>query len=301
MLVIAIFAAISVYFPSAHAFTASPCIRRDLNCRFGDLLKPVGIFGIPDRRTEKEWAEENGMKLNDVQKRYAATGTLKCKNLQLSADLVMVDDIIVTSSHIFKDKKTCAKVEDPKNCKFMVKVGNEMQTVNLGAIIDDGFKNCPPKPSDDWAIVRLKKKIKGISPYAVDASQEISSNQTVSSVTALNFDLYRNKKRLPVETKTIGKCTSAHIYMVESEAGLFSTDCDGSEGQSGGAILNDDPHGPPVLLGIHRSVSETEQQLKSAIARGEANAGDFDEDHWANRHVALRGQFLKSLLEAVQK
>jgi hypothetical protein len=291
-----IVAGLFIFSPPAHTISAAPPLHQTTK---QPLAETVAIVGEPDRRTEEEWATEHKMTLTDVQDRYAATGILSCKKLELSADLAMVDDVIVTSAHVFRDMKTCKKIEDPKDCKFTIKVGDQKQTSGLAAIIAQGFVNCPKKPSDDWAIVRLSKKVKGVSPYVVDPIQEIDINQEVTSVTALNIDLYRDKVRLPMHTKTMGRCLSAFIYRVAGEAGLFSSECDGGEGQSGGAILNDDFKGPPVLLGIHRGVSETEMELHQALTRGEANKRDFDEDHWANRHVALRGTFLKTLLDAV--
>jgi hypothetical protein len=82
-----------------------PCIGGQFKGKSSALVQPVGIFGDPDRRTEEQFAHENGIPLAEVQAHYAATGILTCGQRELTANLVLVNDLIVTSAHGFLSVK----------------------------------------------------------------------------------------------------------------------------------------------------------------------------------------------------
>lgn len=283
------------------AFPGAPCINKQLKDKLNPLIQPVGIFGDPDRRTEEQFAQENGMTVPEVQKRYAATGKLICAQSQLTANLVLVNNLIVTSAHAFFNFDTCAKNNDPKSCKFVVQIGNktiESKVDNLEAI---GYR-CPGKLSraDDWAVLRLSNGIEGVDPYSVNANASIDDDQKVTSVNGINRDFYVGNRRMGDHVKSIGKCAAHKVYRDNGDPIYFSSDCDGSSGSSGAAILKDSGK-TPVLLGVTSNSKETAEQQSSALRRGRSNSGDFDETRWAAYHIPVRGDFLGAVLRAAQK
>lgn len=110
----------------------------------------------------------------------------------------------------------------------------------------------------------------------------------------------QNRKLLPYKTKSISNCTAHHIYRREGIPTIFSSDCDFSEGSSGGAILKE-VSSSPVLLGISKGSNEMSDQLERSIRLGKANSGPFVEKVWAAYHIPLHGEFLKAALSAAQE
>lgn len=92
---------------SAFAFPDIQSTSKHLQSREAPLADPVGIFGEDDRRTEEKYARENKMSLSQVQNRYAATGILTCEGSELTANLTLVNNLIVTSAHGFFNEVSC--------------------------------------------------------------------------------------------------------------------------------------------------------------------------------------------------
>ncbi len=285
----------------AHAFTA-PCMTNPFSKQLEGLLQPIAIFGEPDRRTEEAYARENGMTQAEVEKRYAATGMLKCGPARLTANLVLTNNLILTSAHAFFDQKTCRKISNPKSCKFFVRNAIGTREFKIKGLESIG-SNCPNnfEKTDDWAILRLTEDVAGVTPYSIDGkpSGAIDDNQKVVSINAVNLDLYTSGRKENDETKTIGNCTARKVYRTDGDPIYFSSDCDNSPGGSGGAILRTSDS-IPVLTGITRGSTESEDQVKAGKKRGVANSGDFAEAKWAAYHIPIRGKLLNALLQSAQ-
>ena len=259
----------------------------------------IAVVDEPDRRTEEEFANEQKKTLLGIQRRYAATGTLSCPRGKASANLTLVNDVITTAAHVFIDSKTCDQHTQIGQCKFVIKTGQVAQELELGALVDTGYK-CPPllpDPTRDWVVIKLKKPVKSVIPYSVTPSSHVSADSRLTAVQAQSYDFWRGTKRKRYFPKSIGTCSSKKIYFGEIEESFFSTNCDAAQGGSGGALL-DDASSAPVLLGIIEGGNETNSQLDQAVDRGTPNTGAYREASWASYAVPVRGNFLEAILSA---
>jgi hypothetical protein len=268
--------------------------------------QPIAVFGADDRRTEEAYARENGMSVAEVQKRYAANGRLICDKAILNANLVLVNDLIVTSAHAFSSSEYCKKRSTPKNCSFEARLGAVKIRIGVSRLESIGFrceKTSTEKQSmvDDWAVLRLKNELKGIVPFSISNGESMKGNSTVTAVSSINVDFFPNGKQASQFVKSIGSCLIHKLYRKSGDVVFFSSDCDGAEGSSGSALLDDSSSTAPVLLGILQGGNETGEQLTSAVRTKSPNTAEFAEDKWASYGVPLQGEFLKGVLAAVRR
>lgn len=277
-----------------------PCMSRGLAQKVNDLIVPVAIFDDDDRRTEAEFAKENGIPLKDVQSRYAATGEIVCNGKPWgSANLTLYSDVVTTSAHLFYNPDSCREERKIQDCRFKTKVGTSIQESEIESITGMGFE-CPslPSPSQDWAVLKLKSKIEGVVPYSVSPDAELVSGQKVTSVLAKSVDFHPKGKGDLRWPKSIGHCSVGKMYYSSyGKAVYFSTNCDSSSWGSGGAVLIDSGK-VPVLVAIHRGSDETEQQLNEAVRTGRPNIGSHVAGKWASYKVYLKDAFLAATIEA---
>jgi hypothetical protein len=159
---------------------------------------------------------------------------------------------------------------------------------------------CPPPlpdPRRDWAVVRLKKPVVGVVPFAVDPLFQLHEGQNLTTISAQSFDFWKEKKGKKHFPKAIGTCTLKKIHYLKSDASYFSSNCDTGLGASGGAFLSD--VGPsPVLLGLIKGNNEKDPEVDAVIKRGFPNVRPYQASVWASYGVALRGEFLRAVLKA---
>ena len=262
----------------------------------------AAVIDDDDRRTEWQFSAETGIPLDRVQRTFAATGTLRCGGISVSAQLTLRADIITTVAHAFDHTRTCRRIARPHDCTFVVRVGETEFRSRVAAMVGTGY-SCPrsPRPDDDWAVLRLETPIAGVEPYRpLPETVPIRAGDRVMSVANGSLDFFlkdpvTGNRSFP---KTIGRCVVKKVYGLREAQSYFSSDCDGAQGASGGSVL-DWRSGEPLLMGIYVKNQETPQQLKRAIARGIPNRGAYHELRWASYHVPLRGRFLRTLRRAV--
>ena len=258
---------------------------------FHNRVTKVEVIEPEDRRTEKQFADENHMTLSEAQNRYAATGKLICGAYIENANITLKPDLIITTAHLFRKMRSpnpCELVVHSTECTFVTKIGNVTKTVKVQRKVAAGYDGrCPgdpPKYTDDWAILKLKKPIKGIQPYQV-LGRPIEVGQTVTSVENNAADFAEKKydaRGNPIPLKSIGKCTVKDVYL-----NTFSSDCDFTYGNSGGAILIDDPAHPPALIGISIGNYEHHPQLQRAINSHRPNHCQYTEGQCATMHIPV--------------
>lgn len=176
-------------FPSlAFAFPDIPSTSKHQLTQEEPLADTIAIFGDDDRRTEEQFALENKMSLSEVQNRYAATGILTCEGSELTANLTLVNNLVVTSAHGFNSSSTCEQESKPSSCTFSVKIGNVTKKQRVQKLMASGFR-CPARPAngDDWAVLKLENKIEGVMPYSV-TGQLVDEESRVTSVNAMARD-----------------------------------------------------------------------------------------------------------------
>jgi hypothetical protein len=67
---------------------------------------------------------------------------------------------------------------------------------------------------------------------------------------------------------------------------------------SGGSLLGGNSD-DPTLLGVCAQNEERDALLVAAIAAHRVNKASYDEVKWANRYIPLAGEFLETVLRAV--
>ena len=188
----------------------------------------------------------------------------------------------------------------PIGCKFETKIGNKTLSEPVEAKVAASYDGCPdhpPKYTKDWVILKLKNPIEGVTPYRVGTNQ-VSENQTVISVKNNAPDFAEKKYDIngnPIPLKSIGRCTIIDVYQSS-----WGSDCDVSQGNSGGAIVLDDKQHVPTLVGITFGSYETYAQLLRAVARHKPYHCDYEENKCASMHAPITGKFLDALNRAAK-
>ena len=261
------------------------------------MLRPVAIFDDDDRRTEAEFASENGLPLAAVQERFAATGTIFCGQYYASGNLTVADNIVATAAHAFASP-SCSFVLEPDACTFTVEKGARRQTVKIKRIVSQGYK-CPAQPThfDDWAVAELAEPIKDVMPYRIEDQERrgVRAGEDVIFIAALATDFRRRDARGEVTwPKTIGRCSVENVTAGPDRADqLFSSNCDNSIGSSGGAVVRDGSE--PALIGVLSFSNETNEMSSQAARSGRLNTGPFLEGGWGAYHVPVTGEFWETL------
>lgn len=282
----------------------------------------AAIVGPPDRNTVAEWADRNGLDLAAVEARYAASGVVTCawtdandapRASIASGQLTGASDILTLSGHTFRDPLTCEAKAGPSDCQFTTRHDGVVETVTISEIIDVGIA-CGEGPTsysdrilNDWAIARLEHPL-DIAPYALpDSEVPIAEGATVLSVVHSQDYLLVDPGRDMFHPKTIGECTVRDLMIREDRPIYFTSDCDGAQRSSGGAILDDT--GPvPALLGVWVANTEEAPMLFAAVRRvidaggyqhRLVNNGQYSVNFWSSRHIPLDGVFLAALRAAV--
>lgn len=278
------------------------CMHRGLQEQVKTLITPVAVHEEEDtRRLEHEYAADHEQDPNVVRNRFAATGQLICPNKIGSASLVGSNGTIVTAAHMFYNKKTCAEINKPGDCKFVTVSKGVEVSIPLGSPVEMGFK-CPqkPGPEDDWAVLKLTKKAAGIKEYGLPFGElNLKPGQKVIAVNGVNADIFTvdraGQKNYP---KTIQDCnTGANNYDTSGQFAQFESTCASSEGTSGSAVIQQSAFGD-VFAGVTTGNFESVKDSRAAIARGEPNKGVYRPGEWGSTHIPLKGKFLSAVKTA---
>jgi len=278
------------------------CHYRNFTGRFQDLLHTVAIVDDDDRRTERKYAEENGMTLEQVKKKFAATGQIKCGRMIATAQVTYKNNVITTAGHLFTGNKTCDFASKPTDCTFTTQVDGKAFVSKIKEMVGTGH-NCPdlPKPNDDWAVLKLEVPAPdAVEPYALPEAQ-MKENEDVIQVAASSVDFYylnskTGKRGYP---KHLGNCKTKKVYIHQGKPIYFSSNCDTSDGASGGGILRN-KSGRFEMLGMTVNNDESEEQVAKAT-RGKVpnpNRGAYSEGKWAVYNVPVEGGFKAAIKRA---
>lgn len=282
--------------PAAFAIN---CMHKGLETQVRNMVEKVAIIeeeGEDGRRTEEEYAAENGVPVSEVQNRFAATGIIKCGKYTGTAQLTGSNDTITTVAHMFSGASECTPGVPPESCTFTTKNGNDVQTEEISELVGKGFK-CPkpPRKGDDWAVLKLRNSIKGVKPYRTPSLNEnINADDKVISIAGSSDDFQRADKRMGkmIFPKSIESCQVKQIYL-----GLFASTCDFSGGNSGGSVLRQSESGD-VLLGISKGNNESKKERENALIKNIVRREKYNEGKWATYHVPVAGEFLDTIERA---
>lgn len=303
-------------------------IRNSQTASLQSLVHKAGVFfetegpEVEDRKTEAEYARENGMTIEEVRSQFGATGQLICNGIDggrefASANVTIRKDILTTSAHVFQDPKTCKEVVKAENCKFEYKNPSDgaKREMRVERLVASGFECDGPKvidPYQDWAILKLTGEAR-VEPYEIPNRALIErlrrGNVNVTTAMGKQDDFFRRddggNKFFP--GKSIGN--NEIVESFEGDRGellIFTTSADAGNGGSGGGLTtpSDSVKGKRVLAAIHQGATETDDMLKAARESGIVNKGRYKmdvegNDNWAAFAVPVDGRF-RSELERIR-
>lgn len=261
----------------------------------------ASVIDEDDRRTEQQFADENKLTLEAVQARFAASGEIRCGPWFGSANLTYKENIITTSAHIFADSTSCKATAKAATCKFLVSDRGITREYKIKSLSAQGFR-CPatPRPVDDWAVLILDRPVDGVSPYSIDweSQKPVAPGDKVLAVGlgGIDFPIVIQNNQRSNHTNAIGRCR-IRATVGEGSIKNVASDCDGSQGASGGAMLKEHNNGLS-LVAIRKSGPETQALVQRAKETGVANRGQFNKDTWASYYVPVVGRFRDAIKAA---
>lgn len=255
-----------------------------------------------DRMTLKEYAAvpENQISLVDLTKATDPTGSLICPWGKASANLVEGSDVLVVSAHDFYDIDACKSIGSTQACKFQVGTGKNAQTVQISGEINKGdFCSNPIPDKEDWMVVRLAAKVKGVVPYKLPSvrNNTIKSFDDIVAVGASSHDFIR----AGIHPKHIGNCKARDPEFTPSGGTkFFYTNCDAGLGASGGAILKRLPNQGFEFVGMIQSGSEItdKDRIKQEQTSGVSRGGAYSKAAWNVRGIGMSDKLYDTIVQA---
>lgn len=191
-----------------------------------DLVVPVVMIGKESRMTLAAYAKRK--KSRKASRRYAATGILKCGSSTGTAQLTMSNRVITTAAHVIFSRGGKPRVNLDK-CIFKVKTGSgwasypiDSQSIQCGTRSPYGTS-----ATKDWAVMRLKKPVRNVRPYAIGSARVGSTIQLLAST-------HHNWSK---KGKTIEACKIRQTGRAAGGLRELMFDCDAGHGASGSALL----------------------------------------------------------------
>lgn len=308
---------------SSHAYTFPTSLPDNSNSELNQIHR-IAIVDEDGRMTEEQYAAAKKVSLTEVQNRFAATGRLDCPTSTSSASLVGDNKTVAASGHAFVNQKTCARLNTPTSCKFIVRIGSVERSFRIESMLDTGFK-CPqlPEARMDWAVLKLDRPVDGVTPY--ELPERLETVEYADEVTAVGYpsDFERRDPRTnkSMFRKAIEDCEGRRISRAYGVPSMYRTNCDSWPGNSGGSLLRipgaysnpagikprkSEVSGRDVLMAITRGSDETPEMRARAIKTGKPNKapfkgepGDQKSDDWATYYVPVKGDFAKAIRRAI--
>lgn len=232
-----------------------------------------------------------------VQKRYEATGVLRCGSKEGSAQLTSTQDLITTAAHILIDPNTCKQITRVESCTFTVRTHRQYQSVRVRNLVASGFSRCElvtelSKASGDWAVLKLDRPLANVTPYQVDelliGELQRGDNLTAVAHSADFVDL-DPVAMIRAHPKYANACQLMDVFA----GGILGTTCAAGEAASGGSLLAEREN--PRLVAITVGDQETKQQEHDAIVTGIPNKRRYDKLRWATYYKLIAGDFLDAI------
>ncbi len=234
----------AVAIPSFSGLKGSDCNSSSYDRGFSELVQKVTIIGKEDgRKAMKELAEGDNPKITkaELSQIRKSTGYVYCPGTKYnnqstcSGALVGTDQTIVTAAHCFIDER--GRRREPLEGCFFQNLEKKWQKVELD-FSPGSYKFYSATPyqdsSNDRAIVRIKRKIKGAKPFPVSDRRMLPGTEMILSSVG-----QENMVRKVDSTEPVGQvCTTMHMFPPDNISGtVYYTDCDAGSGGSGGLAL----------------------------------------------------------------
>ncbi|MCK1388758.1 hypothetical protein [Bradyrhizobium sp. 21] len=182
------------------------------------FMPPIVTIALADtdrRMTEEAYAKANSLSPGEVEKRFAASGVLRCPGVASSAQVTGARDVITTAAHAFRD---LCKLRTPSDkCKFECYLGVEKRTVPLSATLWLGtcVDSVPKAATNDWAVAKLEFPAE-VTPYEVYEGTEILVElERVLAVVGYDIEATGKKDKYGQFNKTMQECQVRDLGLVD--------------------------------------------------------------------------------------
>ena len=278
-----------------------PCLHKGLS-EYGKLVEKVVEFSDSPthRSTVDGYARSHDRKTEDVEAKVAATGRLKCGSNTLTANLVIKGDVILTAGHALIDYRTCRKWADASQCTF---TAGRDKPVRIKQILASGNR-CPIKGDSDadWLIMKLDRPVTGVEPYKLeefDARAGVVARPIIAVADfSVDFSQISQPSGKKIFPKHMQDCGIKRVFHKGDPVGVGSN-CDGSSGKSGGALLASDLDAHLIVgisVGNPFSKEEEARELKTGIPTRKP----YNEDTWHDSGLAIDGKLRMELEKATK-
>src|SRR5690606_14615348 len=217
------------------------------------MLVPVVRIGPESRLTFSQYAAENGFSAGKLEQRYAATGLLRCNGSVGTAQLTAARDVITTAAHVLFDRSGRPRT----GCTFRVKGpgGWKSYAVDPTSVRCGSTTPYSHPGSHDWAVARLPKPVKGVTPYRLGGA-----GTSVRLVAGMHDDWPGGR--------SIEACRIRARRPVGGGIDEIHFDCSAGNGASGSAILagNSD-----TLVGIFVGYRSTNPRARAPYSEHHYN------------------------------
>jgi hypothetical protein len=243
-----------------------------------------------DRRmTEEAYAKANGLSLDAVRSRFAASGVLRCPGGDSSAQVTGARDVITTAAHAFRD--VCELRRSPDKCMFEYYRGSERRTIPLSETLWMGTcsDSAPRAVVSDWAVARLKFPAE-VTPYEIYERMEVLvESERVLAVVGYDILATGKTDRYGPFNKTMQECQVRDVR----DWSIFETNCEFEFGASGSALFRQ-RDSRMTLFGVLGG----DYHDKGYCPQGGC---EFKSRKWSSVYVTLKGEFKDRLLAAVSQ
>jgi len=217
---------------------------------------PVNIIdGKDDRGALATLGPKLGLSAAEMARIRAVSGHVAClkpKPAIGSGALFLTDGQILTAAHMFFDGAS-----HQSDCFFRPQTAGSQWVPLLADSANARFGAVPPKPgsNNDWAVVRLAKRLAGAVPFPLDpGAPAVGEKLIVLSAHPAGFD--SADPAMPI----VEGCTVRRAPKSLAATTFYRTDCDASPGASGGMHLFREPDGTLVFRGITISTGPSEDK-----------------------------------------
>ncbi|WP_156917978.1 hypothetical protein [Bradyrhizobium sp. Cp5.3] len=268
------------------------------------IWKAATYYGVEHRKTEQELATASEP-VEVIHKKYGATGTIRCSGFRGTASVTVKHNVITTAGHLLEHVTPCDPVAAAKACTFtLADLNGSEHSMKVIDLLGTGLK-CPAikDQKDDWAILKLEGVgAIEVDPYSVPAppGENLTIDSKLTEV-AHSIDFQRKDAQgRRIFPKHIQRGCSIKRIEGGFDPNFYFNDCDASGMSSGGALLSENS-GRLLLAAIFVSTVESKEQTARQLETGVPSRGNYNPmGFWHSGAVAVRGEFLKRILEVTK-
>jgi hypothetical protein len=231
----------------------------------------VAVQMEQDRRaTPDDFAKRQGMARAELQRRFGATGLVRCGSAVGTAQLTLRNDLITTAAHVLIGPDGAPR----RGCRFEPKLGASAVAIDMASLKAGSRRPLAEPATRDWAVARLAAPVAGAVPYRLAPASALPASVTMfaggnHSPTAMGAE----------------ECRARHVISTATTGVReVAIDCSAAPGSSGAAVMAG--HAIAAIYVGYRSTHPNAPQA-------------FSEQHY-NFAITVDGPFRQAVLAAAR-